>query len=428
MTPAPGPSRRGESGFVLIGVVIFVLALTIIGMSLYSLSGYEAQFLQRSQDGEQAFQSAVGGLERVKYVLSASPYTMDRVKQNFPSDLVAASAIQVQGGLPDSTSPVEWGGADVYLSVTAQVGQEQRTIRGFFRPRLTRQVYTQLVATSGGIVVEPEDPPGVNRLYTVHLSGPIWEGIVPPDTLAWQNVVGADVPRGIATDPVAVPQVAQFFSDHSGAPSLDPGPFNDGSVDWLCYKLFAPGSVGFFTTPLSMVSDPDFSLHDNQTTNDILLGVKGCAVWLMPRGIRFDRKVKVIGWDANPACLIIVADKSLSTTYGDPDAGIWFDNGLQSTIPVILVSNGRVRIQHLNPIAPVDNSFAPELTVYARDLVLTGPDVASTMQMWLAHTPGGALDTYWVPLPANAGYLPNLSSTSGRELALLPGTWRVTGR
>ena len=45
MTPRDRSPRHGESGFVLIGVVIFVLALTIIGISLFSLSSYEAQFL-----------------------------------------------------------------------------------------------------------------------------------------------------------------------------------------------------------------------------------------------------------------------------------------------------------------------------------------------------------------------------------------------
>ena len=39
------------SGFVLVGVVMIALALTILGLSLFSLSGYESQFLDRSSGG-----------------------------------------------------------------------------------------------------------------------------------------------------------------------------------------------------------------------------------------------------------------------------------------------------------------------------------------------------------------------------------------
>jgi hypothetical protein len=431
MIAAPDPSRRGDSGFVLIGVVIFVLALTIIGMSLYSLSSYEAQFLQRSQDGEQAFQSAVGGLERVKYVLSTSPYRMDRVKQSLPADLVAATAIQVQGGLPDSTSPVVWGGGDVFLSVTAQVGQEQRSIRGFFRPRLRQQAYTQLLATNGGIVVEPENPPGVDRRYTVHLAGSVWQGTVPPDPSTWTSVLGSGPALTIATDPVPLPQVPQYLSSYLGpapqSPDPDPGP--GPFPPWRVYPLFAGiGNVAFFKTPPSMVGNSDFSLYDSQTVKDVMLGVSGCAVWLMPQGIRFDRKVRVVGWSGTPQtdCLIIVAGQSGSMAYNDPEAGIWFNDGLQTDgTPVILVTNGRVRIQHNTS---GDDSYVSEITIYAGDVLLTGPDVSSGRQMWLNHTSGAELDTYWVPRLADAGDLPNLTSTSGRELALVMGTWRVTGR
>ena len=267
--------------------------------------------------------------------------------------------------------------------------------------------YSQLITTSGGIYVEAEDPPGTHREATVHLSGPIWQGTMPPDTNSWKSVLGPEWPYGILTDPVALPQVSQYLSSHPGLPSSDPTHLFLG-VNWRLYGLFAgAGNVAFFSTPPSMTGDPDFSLHDSQTSNDVMLGVTGCAVWLMPQGIRFDKKVKVNGYSGSTTtdCLIIVAGRSGSPTY-DPDAGIWFANGLQSNIPVILVSDGRVRIQHLTEPAG-DNSFVSEMTIYARDLILTGPEATSGMQMWLAHTPGGPLDAYWVPRLADGGCLPN---------------------
>src|SRR6476646_7178158 len=67
LAPSRDPSR--SSGFVLVGVVIFVLALTILGLSLFSLSTYEADFFGRSSDQAQAFYSALGGIEWAKFML-----------------------------------------------------------------------------------------------------------------------------------------------------------------------------------------------------------------------------------------------------------------------------------------------------------------------------------------------------------------------
>jgi len=41
---------------------------------------------------------------------------------------------------------------------------------------------------------------------------------------------------------------------------------------------------------------------------------------------------------------------------------------------------------------------------------------------------GGYLDTYWVPLLADGGYLPNATSASGRRLDLVSGSWQASGR
>ncbi len=60
-----------ERGFVLIGVVVMVLALTIIGISLYSLSGYEVQFFGRSYDERRATYAASGGVELVKMLVTS---------------------------------------------------------------------------------------------------------------------------------------------------------------------------------------------------------------------------------------------------------------------------------------------------------------------------------------------------------------------
>jgi len=420
MTPRNRSPRPGEAGFVLIGVVIFVLALTIIGISLFSLSSYEAQFFQRSLEGEQAFQSAVGGIERAKFAL-ARDSLLSSVKDDLPlENVTAATAIQMQGGLPDSTGPVQWEGEDVTLRVTARVNQERRTVEGWFRPHLTREVYSQLIATSGGIGVMPFAPDGSDRRFTIYLTGPIWQGTMPPDPSDWLSVLHHPLPTDISTDPLALPAVAQYLSSHSGSPSGDP----EGIGLWWRYRLGA-GGVDFFSTPSSMTGDPDFSLDDSQHLC-VKLEVTGCAIWLMSRGIRFDQKVTVVGTSGPGSdCLIIVAGRSV-TFPDDPDAGILFLGGLESGIPVILISDGSVYIQDMTDPSGGPSSSVQDLTVYARDVVLTGPRLGAELS--LTHVPGGSLDTYWVPLLADGGYLPNVTSTSGRELTLRPGTWHASDR
>jgi hypothetical protein len=58
------------------------------------------------------------------------------------------------------------------------------------------------------------------------------------------------------------------------------------------------------------------------------------------------------------------------------------------------------------------------------------PHGSRTGRGTVAHAPagGGYLDTYWVPLLADGGYLPNATSASGRRLDLVPGSWQASGR
>ena len=82
-------AAAGLASFYLVGavavwgVVMFVLALTILGISLFGLSSYEAQFFGTSSDGSQAFYSAVGGIERAKFVLARKKHYED-VALNLP--------------------------------------------------------------------------------------------------------------------------------------------------------------------------------------------------------------------------------------------------------------------------------------------------------------------------------------------------------
>ena len=61
-----------DRGFVLVGVAMFVLVLTILGLSLFTLSGFEAQFFARANERAEAFNTAASGIERARFALLAT--------------------------------------------------------------------------------------------------------------------------------------------------------------------------------------------------------------------------------------------------------------------------------------------------------------------------------------------------------------------
>src|SRR5438128_1554566 len=127
--------RSPESGFVLIGVIMFVLALTILGLSLFSLSGYEVAFLGSSLDDTRAFYDALGGIDRAKFCMAESQLqTLADVKNGLPIEgVVYARARYV--GTDDSTSAVLWDGTKkVEIRVVAVENKARRVVEAQFTP------------------------------------------------------------------------------------------------------------------------------------------------------------------------------------------------------------------------------------------------------------------------------------------------------
>ena len=423
-------ARRGETGFVLVGVVIFVLALTIIGISLFSLSSYEAQFLQRSIDGEQAFQSAVGGIERAKFALSVPPYSLLSASQNLPEGV--DSTVAIQDG--NSTGAVAWGGTDVMIRVTAEVNGAQRTVEGRFLPIVTQNYYSKVITTSREIVVDAFASVGggtpTDRRYTVNLLGAVWEGVSPPDT-TWEALL-LTPPDSVRTSPVPTPDLAAYFTSHPVS-AATPAPYDPSQQ---LYTLLAPeNDAEYFRAP-SGHSWNDF-YYSNWTHTEIRVQVQGLAVWEFPRGLRFDGLLRVSALGGGNSCLVIVAGQAgpqPTTPENDPEMGIRLFSGLivEPGISVILVSNGRVYLQHLNNASGI-SSIAGDLTIYAQNAWLTGSDHSPPAPlpqktMTLQHAATGDLDTKYVDLLASLGALPGTSSASGRSLTLVPGTWHASDR
>src|SRR5262245_6741389 len=87
------PWLKSERGFVLPGVVMFVIVLTILGLSLFALSSYEAQFMNATLDETQAFYLANGAIDRAKFLLT-STYQLQIVSANRGAGVDSAIAIQ----------------------------------------------------------------------------------------------------------------------------------------------------------------------------------------------------------------------------------------------------------------------------------------------------------------------------------------------
>ena len=422
MSPRHLESAR-DAGFVLVAVVVLVLALTILVLTLYGLSSYEAQFFQRSADGEQAFQSAVGGIERAKFLLcSVSPFLLESVQQPWPAEshVLSVTATQVMGGTPSSVGPVSWDDPQnlVTLRVTAEVNGVRRTVEGSFAPGAAPNYYKQLVTVTNAVIVDSlAGTPPTDRSQTVELLGSVWLGS-PAAGASWLDLLapGSSVPP--LSGPVESPALQRYFADH--APSeAEPARFDNST-----YRLHASqtGVPVLYCAPPG--SDRDSFYLAPITAAQVT--VKGLALWLFPGGVRFDSPLLILGaqGQGTDACLVMVAGPAGPLHDPEfPSAGIRFYGGIHASIPVILVSSGGVLVQRISEAA-APGRIAEDLAVYAHDVRFTGTIRDSHAVVQLNHPQGGRLNGYYVDLLASQGALPNL--TSAHSLALVPGSWHAS--
>lgn len=417
MSAPRNAAGKGEAGFVLVGVVIMVLALTILGLSLFSLSNYEAQFMQRSVDQQQALQSALGGLERAKYALSVAGDSLAQVKMGLPLENVFyARATQLKPGFPpvqDTSHLVDWTGDSIHIEVAARVNDVTRWAEGWFRPVYTDNFYKRVMTSADSVNVNAFCA-GFPATGTVVISGSdsVWQSC---QDVSWRGLTAPGL-YGVRVKPLPLPAVSSFISAHlAGATSIAPVQ--------AAYSLGAAGVVTYNYT--EDLTNPEFSIRNNALSPTIT--VNGQAIWMLPRGIRFEHTVTIqSGGDPN-ACLVIIARDGRDSTYHDPGA-IWFFAGLQSTIPLVLVSDGSAKLEQFN--ATTGASSATHLSIFSGKILLTGPQNSPPGHfMVLSHglTPTDVNNMdHTIDVLMAAGALPNPASANGARLSLLPGTWRIT--
>lgn len=413
-------NRHDEPGFVLVGVVMFVLALTILGLSLFSLSSFESQFMTRSLSSEQAFNAAQGGIAEARYRLIAKGNLGHVADLAGTGKITSAVAIQEQAGAPESTGAVLLGGNDVLIRIGATVNGETRRLEAWFQPHISINVYKRLMALSdpaSGLHVVTFDPPACDttqpRWETTRLSGNVWM-----NTASLTNCDSiAQPPSFEAPGGVPDPAIDAFFAVHwaTATPVNNTGYSNKFNLN----ATGTPDNVKFFKTPAPDPDSANWSLAVAfQGGNEPEITVNGTAIWMFDRGATLLRQVTVKG---PPNALLVLVAKP-TTSPSAPGTGLTFVSGIESQGPgVVLVSNGRVEIE--TEIQQTTNTI-DFLSVYARHARIMGPIQAGpTRLLTLSHPPGHALDTRLDFLWDN-GYLPNATGASGAALSFRPGSWR----
>ncbi len=439
---SPGPD---VAGFALVGVMMFTFVLTIIALSLYSLSGYEASFLYKSLRRSQAFYSAMGGFERAKFVLLRAGSRLEQVQENLPREDVTYAEARQGTDWPsaETAGPIDWNGDPIWLRVRAQVRDADRTFESRFQPIQPRDIYRHLFSLAA-----PSDPltvvtyfgaPPVStypRWSQTRLPGVIWLNTapIPPssaDSVAWlpPNIVNPpafsptyEAPGGPG---VPAPDVAGYFSRWSADATGLPEPTSSSPI--TLDASFLPNGVGHWKT-FGPGSNPMWSV--DWSAANCRLRVNGTAIWMLDRGLRMTSKLEVDGMSGGPQdLLVIVAGKNFGDP-NDPQTGIALKSSIESDAPVFLVSNGTVKILHEGN--PTENCSVPYLSVFANKLVVMGPHASNSdpvsgdggPYLILAHPsllpePLSALiDLLW-----QLALLPNTDAGLTTQLTAIPGTW-----
>lgn len=413
-----------ERGFALVGVVMFVLALIILGLSLFSLSGYEAQFMENSYSSSQAFYCALGGLEHAKFVI-AREQSLDLVRDVslFPTSegtvyYARARRLDTNDTTGTIVAPPLAPGTPIELRVAAEYAGQRRMVQAQYLPLQPQQYYKRLFTSREGIFVydttdfDRASGLHISRYPQTYLSGSVRETLVDPSESEWDSRVSSfPYGRPVAQSDEPIPDVTSFFDAHWSSATDVPNP--TGATQ---FTLDAAPGGRFYRSDLEP-SDSRYSVYvysGESPPPQINVTGSGAAIWMLSRGFRSDQTVNVVG--SPGACLVIVAHKNL-----DYEAiGPWFFAGFNSlTVPVILVSDDEVRIEQ-NINAYGDNTIVANLCVFARHTWICGPRPGCWMRLVhdpnsLYDQPGGLIDQL-----CELGALPNSGTMSFRTV---PRKW-----
>jgi hypothetical protein len=447
-----------ERGFVLVGVVMFILALTILGLSLFALSSYEAQFQTASYLSGQAFNVAQGGVEHAKFVLANMTWLQDVRTSLYPSGVIYARARRLDGVDPDTVGKIADlpNGTPLEIRVLANLNGERRMVESHFTIDQSEAPYKRLMSITDSLYANPlqvEDEVTVPfpACGNTWFNGEVWEGGKAGKD--WANCADAS-PSSIRDSwksPAALPtpDVNSFFTQHINDPAtvsigVDTTGLNNFDVI-LTDANSSDKKVTYFKTD-GYDSRGIASLYIRKRPSPILqpwtmrVHVSGWVVWMLPKGFRTEGQVEVIGSASD--CLVIVAGSAKDSMESDmPDSlittppliispSLAIRSSLKSqNVPVILVTDGWAVIEHAYWPFWLSGETVNYLTVFARAGLFAAARVQvpplAVDYMNLNHPLNSSYDqkNQLIDRLINQGALPNAQS-GGVKLTPVAGTWR----
>jgi hypothetical protein len=436
-------SASREDGFVLIGVIMFVLALTILGLSLFSLSGYEAQFLDASYERSQAFYDAMSGIDRAKFALSAT----NELSTVDPGPMPGFESVQkVEAWQKDkNTGRVDWDpDYPIRIVVTVDRNGERRIVTGTYIPTPNRTLYRSVFEVQGKVFVQDEDDQ-----HTVHVNGIIRQNDTDFESWQWkfgqlpQNGMPGYSTGTFGPPGVPEPEVEDFISAwlprSAGPPAFTtPNPNNSyahrydfdltqnatgGDAKGKPYKVYS-GPFGVEGDDPT-AQNPDFRWSD-AWKHPINVNIKGAGtvIWLFPGGAHFEQGIELSGYSG--ANLVMVATPSASAAYSEYVGGdrVGFLFGGSITSPnnqnLFIVSDGTVVFERRTNYAPTAQQHIQFLSVFAKGVYIRNPSKDSRYPYQIDHY--ATLDSEVLTPLYDSGLLPN---TLGRTktFALVKGSF-----
>lgn len=425
MNRPPLASAREQGGFILVGVVMFMLALTILGLSLFALSSYEAQFFYTSHSREQSLQSSESGMEVVKALLAAPPYRLESAQLAVGQiGVTKALAYQSRSSNPNDTTsrgPINWD-STLVIVVAARAGGQERTLQARFLPAGANNPYYQLITAGSGISYNTLN--SSNR--TMSLTGGIWHPVRSPSDTAWTAFVSWPVGRPI--DPSTPPTIAgnAFVNAKLPGNNNDGADLNDSNQDWIKFSNTS-GSPKVYKSPKSPDSGKnrsEYGQYEFYCDVRLDLRIRGTVIWAIGQGACF-RQLVTVSKDNNtsPGTLVIVA-KPNGRDPGRENRGVWFQGGLAITdttmLKVFVVSEGDIALGQIHNSGGSPDARAL-CVVAGGELELTGPTSGSLARLGRAVSMDAVADDL-----ISRGALPATSGMSGARFAYARGSWLET--
>ena len=416
----PAPDERG---FILVGVVTFMLALTILGLSLFALSSYEAQFFVASASREQSLQYSESGMELVKALLAeaGSKGLEDAHLAEGQMGVTSAMAYQWRSASNDDTTshgPVDWDSTMVIV-VSARSGGVERTLQARFIPGVVENPYQRLLTAGQGVSVDTKNS------IEPDLFGRVWQPVASDADTAWTSDVDWHIGRPVERGTPPTPMANAFVESQLASPPHLPGKDYSNSNDYVI-EFYPDTSGRFFRSPPSpSTSDEDADRYSFYADDDLDIKVQDVAVWVVGRadpggvqGAYFKKHVRVRPKTSGGTGTLVIVAKA-----GYANRGIWFKGGLEvdDGVQVYLVSEGDVAIVHDNDND--ENTDAGMISIVAGGhIVIGGPD--SGYRFNLKYDPS-SMDALAEQLVAD-GSLPQVAGGTGANFITIRQSWVET--